>query len=105
MLTLGNAKSLTRLYRCLNNHTRRNFGVYTNETLKKTFDEKLKEKYFTKDQKEYLNPEEEQNQKLFEEMKETYEDVYKDLQNEGKSSFFSHIFLLRFHLLIIQRVY
>lgn len=82
MFTLEKIKTLPKAYRFLNSLYYRNFGVFTNESLKKDFEEKLKEKYFTQRQ-QGIEDNEDSRLNLYNEMKEAYQDIFQGLRNQG----------------------
>jgi len=81
MLSLERVKAFTTSYKCLNNLVLRQFSVYSNETLKSSFEEKLKEKYFAKTQeKDEMNAKFKMD--LYSEMKEAHQNMYETLRKE-----------------------
>jgi len=83
MLSLERVKAFTTTYKALNNLVLRQFSVYSNETLKQSFEQKLKEKYFAQNQaSEDMNAKFKMD--LYSEMKEAHQSLYDTLRKEGK---------------------
>lgn len=82
MLTLEKIKALPIAYRCLSSLYSRSFGVFTNESLKKDFEEKLKEKYFIQ-REQGIEENEDSRMNLYNEMKEAYKDIFANLESQG----------------------
>jgi len=85
MLSLERVKAFSTTYKCLNNLVLRHFSVYNNESLKQNFEEKLKEKYFVRNQQsDDMNARAKMD--LYSEMKEAHQNFYETLRKEGKNS-------------------
>lgn len=81
MLSKDKIKALPLAYRCLSSLYSRSFGVYTNESLKNDFEEKLKEKYFSQQSQANQAPNPDQ-MNLYDEMKEAYKDIFDKFQSK-----------------------
>jgi len=85
MIRIFNIKNINSIKSCaLTDKAAFQFSVFTNETLKKEFEEKLKEKYMGK----HSEKESELNDKdsLFGQMREAYEQVIEELDEEGNNN-------------------
>jgi len=81
MLSLERVKAFSTTYKCLNNLVLRHFSVYNNESLKQNFEEKLKEKYFVRNQQsDDMNARAKMD--LYSEMKEAHQNFYETLRKE-----------------------
>ena len=74
-------KALPFSFRGLSTVLRRDFGIYTNETLKKNFDNRVKEKYVSQ-QKQREAEEEAETDTIHAEMKKAYEEAFKTIEEE-----------------------
>ncbi len=102
MLSLERVKAFSTTYKCLNNLVLRHFSVYSNESLKQNFEEKLKEKYFVRNQQnDDMNARGKMD--LYSEMKEAHQNFYETLRKEGKNFSYSSIKPHRFHLEGLQK--
>lgn len=77
-------KALPFSFRGLSTVLRRDFGIYTNETLKKNFDNRVKEKYVSQ-QKQREDEEEAQTESIHEEMKKLYDEAFSEIENDEGS--------------------
>ena len=97
MLSLERVKAFSTTYKCLNNLVLRHFSVYSNESLKQNFEEKLKEKYFVRDQQnDNMNARAKMD--LYSEMKEAHQNFYETLKKEGKYPLGTFVKWHRIHL-------
>lgn len=77
-------KALPFSFRGLSTILRKDFGIYTNETLKKNFDNRVKEKYVSQ-QKQREAEEEEEADNLHDEMRKAYERAFEEIDAEEGS--------------------
>jgi hypothetical protein len=87
MLRILGIKKINSIKSCfLSEKTSAGFSVFTNESLRKEFDEKIKEKYIPKHSQNQNGAIE--NEGFLEEMRDLYEEAVVELDEEGKHNNF-----------------